>query len=225
MKLFFVIWYIILAFIIHCTAHWTEGNTNYLIGKVFSNDTKKSSYRCLAYNELHTSDSSFNNRLQRHDPDFIDLSSPQNGKTSKTTLQIHISQDEFCRNIDNVIDEQFSYSFTKVFGSETHIAPKISSSNSRFNRHLTNRMNNSSVTIRNKPSRYSRFNSCKFPRWLNKKWRNLKQTKQFMLDYRLDSLLVSDEKNSVIINRYTCEKMRSRRSKSVQAVVKSLNGW
>lgn len=163
--------------------------------------------------------------MQRRDPDFIDLSSKAGSKiSSKTTLQIHISQDEFCRNIDNVIDEQFSYSFTKVHGSETLVAPPILESNSRLKRHLNHI--NSSMSIPSKiHQRYSRFHSCKFPRWLNKKWRNLKQTKQFMLDYRLDSLLVSDEKNSVIINRYTCEKMKSRKSNLVQAVVKSLNGW
>ena len=104
----------------HCNAHWTEGNTNYLIGKVYTNGSSRSSYRCLAYTELSSTPASSAeaglNRQQRnqHDPDFIDLANQVGQQdTSKTTLQIHISQDEFCRNIDNVIDEQFSFTFTK----------------------------------------------------------------------------------------------------------------
>ena len=45
-----------------------------------------------------------------------------------------------------------------------------------------------------------------------------------MLDYRLDSMLILDEKNSVVINKYTCEKMHHKRINSVQAIIKSLNG-
>lgn len=67
--------------------------------------------------------------------------------------------------------------------------------------------------------------NCKFPKWLNRKWFNFKQSKSFQLDYRLDSLFVFDEKNSVIINKYTCAHMKSKKSNYVQAVVKSLNGW
>jgi hypothetical protein len=71
----------------------------------------------------------------------------------------------------------------------------------------------------------SSSSSCKFPKWLNKKWHNLKQTKLYTLDYRLDSFLVLDEKSSIIINKYTCAHMRSKKSNHVQAIVKSLNGW
>jgi hypothetical protein len=67
--------------------------------------------------------------------------------------------------------------------------------------------------------------NCKFPKWLNRKWFNFKQTKSFQLDYRLDSLFVFDEKNSIIINKYTCTHMKSKKLNHVQAIVKSLNGW
>lgn len=106
-----------IAFIVQCTAHWSEGNTNYLIGKVFSNDTQRTSYRCLAYTELPASEATLSRTAaaQRNDPNFIDLSGKKSDgyQTARTTLQIHVSQDEFCRNIDNVIDEQFSFTFSK----------------------------------------------------------------------------------------------------------------
>lgn len=199
------------TFIIQCTAHWTEGNTNYLIGKVFDNKTQESGYRCLAYSEISTKEHS--NTFANSDSNFIDLASRNMATNSdRSRLQIHVSQYEFCRNIDNVIDEQLSFSFKKVIGVESHIAPPPSISK----RH-------SIKTHRRYKSR-SRHDLCKFPRWLNKKWRDLKQTKLFMLDARLNSLLIMDEKNSVIINKYSCEKMRSKRISSVQAIVKSLHG-
>lgn len=92
--------------------------------------------------------------------------------------------------------------------NKTSNGHKMSSSNNEINRNYI-------ITHPN----------CKFPKWLNRKWFNFKQTKSFQLDYRLDSLFVFDEKNSVIINKYTCTHMKSKRTNYVQAVVKSLNGW
>lgn len=166
-------------------------------------------------------------REQRHDPDFIDLSyqDADDGLT-KTTLQIYVSQDEFCRNIDNVIDEQFSFTYTKVLGSNQHVAPAVTHKRSANRRQLDsfNAQNSMSIKSMGKHSQRN-SHSFKFPRWLNKKWRNLKQTKLFMLDYRLDSLMILDEKNSVVINKYTCEHIKAKTLNFVQAVVKSLNGW
>jgi hypothetical protein len=234
---------------VHCTAHWSEGNINYLIGRVFTNGSQRSSYRCLAYTELmsgslqHGSSSEYaNNMSNRHlrhnqnEPDLIDLTNQYDSDHAadavKSTLQILVSQDEFCRNIDNVIDEQFSFTFTKVLGSRSHVAPPAISASERSKRQLNNLNSNysltksiSSISHRKDFRTLNRFNLCKFPKWLNKKWKNLKQTKLFMLDYRLDSLLVLDNKNSIVINKYTCSKMKVKRSNYVQAVVKSLNGW
>jgi hypothetical protein len=202
---------IIKAFVVQCTAHWTEGNTNYLIGKMFDNENKNqtSSYRCLAYSEVTTNEKYQNNPAES-DSSFIDLSTRGlNEHTDKATLQIHVSQNEFCRNIDNVIDEQFSFSFKKVFGSDNLVAPP-----SQYQ----------SSSAKSQLRRYKPHVTCKFPRWLNKKWRDLKKNKLFMLDTRLNSMLIMDEKNSLIINKYTCERMRSKRKSSVQAIVKSLHG-
>lgn len=45
-----------------------------------------------------------------------------------------------------------------------------------------------------------------------------------MLNVRLDSLQIIDDKSSITINKYTCEQMQLKRIDSVRAVVKSLNG-
>ena len=100
---------------------------------------------------------------------------------------------------------------------------KVKRQSSYFNDNYS--LAKSSIHVAHKKEyRNARLTSCKFPKWLNKNWKNLKQTKSFMLDYRLDSLLVLDEKSSVVINKYTCSKMKIKRSNYVQAVVKSLNG-
>jgi len=196
---------------------------------VFSNETQRSSYRCLAYTELASQeDSPFTySREQRHDPDFIDLSyQDARDSSTKTTLQIYVSQDEFCRNIDNVLDEQFSFSFTKVLESTQHVIPAITHKRSAKKRQLDSFNTLSSMSIKSSKKHFNRnSHGFKFPRWLNKKWRNLKQTKLFMLDYHLDSLLILDEKNSVVINKYNCESIKAKTVNLVQAVVKSLNGW
>jgi len=229
-------------------AHWTEGNTNYLIGKVSSeNKSEKPVYKCLVYTESsantndlkHKHQEHIANRQSRHQQsysDFIDLTgsssyaqSDQMNDASK--IQLSISQDEFCRNIDNMImDEQLSFSFTKVVDSKYHLAPApyTLSAKQRRVRQQTSHQGNHTHTSLNRKNIYNINNrplSCKFPKWLNKKWRNLKQTKLFTLDYKLDSLLVFDEKNSIIINKFTCSHMRIKRANQVQAVVKSLNGW
>lgn len=221
----------------NCIAHWTEGNTNYLIGRVSTNQGQKPTYKCLVYTESLSSSqpqTSNNNRQARNqfreqNSDFIDLSSYNNENNvessfQKSTLQVSISQDEFCRNIDNIIDEQFSFTFNKVYGSKYHVAPPtITNENRKFRRDLNMSTNNLIIT-RTQPTNRQQSN-CKFPKWLNKKWHNFKQTKSFTLDYKLDSLLVVDDKNSIVINKYTCSHMKSRKSNHVQAIVKSLNGW
>lgn len=229
-------------------AHWTEGNTNYLIGKVSSeNKSEKPVYKCLVYTEStsnpndqkHKQQEHNANRQSRHQQsysDFIDLTGSssyvQNEQMPDASkIQLSISQDEFCRNIDNmIIDEQLSYSFTKVVDSKYHLAPApyiLSSKQRRVRQHTTTQDNHThtSLTRKNIYNINNRPLSCKFPKWLNKKWHNLKQTKLFTLDYKLDSLLVFDEKNSIIINKFTCSHMRIKRPNHVQAVVKSLNGW
>lgn len=156
----------------------------------------------------------------------------------KSVLQILVSPDEFCRSVDTILDEQFSFTFNKVFGSRYHIAPPptllkghhSSSSIDKLSKRdeLVLKVNGSRTT-----GGMSEINrkyvithaNCKFPKWLNRKWFNFKQTKSFQLDYRLDSLVVTDEKSAVVINKYTCTHMKSKKANHVQAIVKSLNGW
>ena len=232
----------------NCVAHWTEGNTNYLIGKVSTNQSQKPTYKCIVYTENNGQTSSAsaeqlnrfqNQRQSRYSnsqdssfySDFIDLNS-QNSEYSidymkSNNIQISISQDEFCRNIDNqMIDDQMTFSFNRVHGSKYHVAPPQLNNKIRSRRqlNLTNYIiSRPTVTHSNSNHRVT-AQTCKFPKWLNKKWHNLKQTKLFTLDYKLDSLLVMDEKNSIIINKYTCSHMKSRKSNHVQAIVKTLNG-
>ncbi len=104
------------------------------------------------------------------------------------------------------------WSFSRVFGSKYHVAPPTVSTDNRIFRQL-----NATTSHRSYPN-------CRFPRWLNKKWHNLKQSKLFTVDYRLQSLFVTDEKNAIVINKYTCAQMRSKTRHYMQAVVKSLNG-
>jgi hypothetical protein len=235
------------AFIVNCVGHWTEGNTNYLIGKVSTNPSQKPTYKCIVYTENNGQTSSGsaeqanrfqNQRQSRYSnsqdssfySDFIDLSS-QNSEYSidnmkANNIQISISQDEFCRNIDNqMIDDQMTFSFNRVQGSKYHVAPPQLSNRIRSRRqlNLTNYIISRPSIISNSNQRVT-AQTCKFPKWLNKKWHNLKQTKLFTLDYKLDSLLVLDEKNSIVINKYTCSHMKSRKSNHVQAIVKTLNG-
>ena len=117
--------------------------------------------------------------------------------------------------------------FKLVLGSKYHVAPPPILTETRNKRQIVmmNSNNTYKSTLRKEFGSGHRLNNCKFPKWLNKHWRNLKQTKLFTLDYRLDSLLVLDEKTSIVINKYTCSQMKSKRSNHVQAVVKSLNGW
>ena len=208
-------------------AHWTEGNTNYLIGRVTDESSQKPTYKCIVYNE-HTNGPANvingNNRQSREqqNQDFIDLSAYNNEYSMESSkIQLSVSQDEFCRNIDNLVDDQsVSYIFTKLYGSKYNNLPSVSVSSFDL------RLSRSAINIKS-PNRHKLINTnCKFPKWLNKKWHNLKQTKLFTLDYKLDSLLVVDEKNSIVMNKYTCSHMKSVRKNSfVQAIVKSLNGW
>lgn len=196
---------------INCIAHWSEGNTNYLIGRVEQNG-QKSVYKCLAYMQ---SAQSYQRRALRNE-NFLDISvKNRNDETKDDVLQILISQDEFCRNIDNIIDDQFSFKFNKVIESPHLIAPAhaLMSTGSNFTRQHMFRHG-------------SHFHTgCRFPRWLNKRWHDLKQTKSFSLNYKLDSLLITDDKNSLVINKFACWHLKSRKSNHFQAVVKSLNAW
>lgn len=238
----------------NCVAHWTEGNTNYLIGRISSDDAnQKSTYKCLSYTEIVNpkQKSTFRSigndqkkvKQTRRQPelqsqsqfDFADFLSNGEPLTEESNIQLAVSQDEFCRNIDTMIDEQFSFTFNKIQDS-LHVSPaslkSITSSNRKFRRHSNSNssqsyalfMKNSHASQNLKPNGHI-YHTCKFPRWLNKKWHNLKQTKMFTIDYKLDSLLVLDQKSSVIINKYTCSHMRARKLNYVQAIVKTLNGW
>lgn len=89
---------------------------------------------------------------------------------------------------------------------------------------ISNSSSNNLIISRNHNS-HSSSNHCKFPKWLNKKWHNLKQTKLFTLDYKMDSFLVYDDKNSIVLNRYTCSHVKSKKQNHFQAIVKTLNGW
>lgn len=202
------------TFIVNCVAHWTEGNTNYLIGRVTT--AQKTSYRCLVYTSSDTSNSvDLTNNRQLRDNDFIDLAKSDSAELPQSSIQISISQDEFCRNIENGIDEQISFTFTKLLGSKHHVAP------SSINEPRKIRHANNSLAILN---RKELKQNCKFPKWLNKKWHNLKQSKVFSLEYKLDSFIVQDEKNQIVINKYTCSQMKIKKTNHIQAVVKSLNG-
>ncbi|RNA21621.1 hypothetical protein BpHYR1_038337 [Brachionus plicatilis] len=196
-------------YVINCIAHWSEGNTNYLIGRVELNN-QKSVYKCLAYMQ---SAQSYQRRALRNE-NFVDINvKNRNDESKDDVLQILISQDEFCRNIDNIIDDQFSFKFNKVIESPHLIASAhaLMSTGSNFTRQQVLR-------------RGSHFHTgCRFPRWLNKKWHDLKQTKSYSLNYRLDSLIITDDKNSLVINKFTCWHLKSRKSNHFQAVVKSLN--
>lgn len=165
----------------------------------------------MAYTE-----SSQNSDRQTRNEAFIDLNNLETNQEIKTVLQVSVSQDEFCRNIENMIDEQISFTFNKVHGSRHLVAPQI------ISKRELNQTKNSIFIAKN---RQQGAQNCKFPKWLNKKWHNFKQTKSFSLDYKLDSLMIMDDKNSVIINKYTCSHMKSKKSNHFQAVVKSLNGW
>ena len=188
-----------------------EGSTNYLIGKL-ENNNQKPIYKCLAYIELTQSSQV---RVPRNE-NFISLNKMKRNDGNKgNTIQMLISQDEFCRNIDNIIDDQFSFKFNKVYDSQHLIVTNA----------LVRKQSNL-IIEKSYKQLYSNFNvNCKFPRWMNKKWHNLKQAKSYALDYRLDTLIINDVKKSIIINKYTCWHIKSRRQNHFQAVVKSLNGW
>ena len=109
----------------------------------------------------------------------------------QSNIQLSVSQDEFCRNIDNIIDEQYSFTFNKIQDS-LHVSPtslkaaiNTNNRNNRFRRQSSFNTSESYALMKNtypsrghvfKPSG-SIYHTCKFPRWLNKKWHNLKQTK------------------------------------------------
>jgi hypothetical protein len=211
------------TFIVNCMAHWQEGNTNYLIGKIQTTSSSKTNYRCLVYTSSTTTASASSSLdSSNNNPDLLDLTNNNNQhQLDQSQIQLSISQDEFCRSIENGITDEYQMSFTfnKVHGSKYHVAPPSLS------------IDSTPSSTSNKPRLTHRSSilksNCKFPKWLNKKWHNLKQSKLFALDYRLDSFLVQDEKNSIIINKYTCVQMKSKKSNHnhyIQTIVKSLNG-
>lgn len=248
-NMFFCNYCFLLAFIINCIAHWTEGSTNYLIGRVESSGKtdSKSVYKCITYSEIskssQQSSSGVPNAHHHHDQ-FRQVRHKTSGDFEsrdnieifeKSVLQILVSPDEFCRSVDTILDEQFSFTFNKVFGSRYHIAPPPTvlkghhSSASAVDK-LSKRDEKQQLVNGSRMSEINRkyvitHANCKFPKWLNRKWFNFKQTKSFQLDYRLDSLVVTDEKSAVVINKYTCTHMKSKKTNHVQAIVKSLNGW
>jgi hypothetical protein len=228
--LFFFYYFYYLAFIVNCMAHWTEDNTNYLIGRVTTTSnglpqSQKTNYRCLVFTSSDSNSaegtSTMNRQARDNNLDFIDLSRYESSTadSSQSSIQLSVSQDEFCRNFG--VDEQMSFTFTKVLGSKYHVAPPSITSDEVV--HKKRRNVNTSVLLHRKELNLRL--SCKFPKWLNKKWHNLKQTKLFTLEYKLDSLIVLDEKNSIVINKYTCSQMKSKKPNHIQAIVKSLNGW
>jgi hypothetical protein len=108
--------------------------------------TNKPTYRCIVYSETTGSASGiadqqphkksqqdqyrqtrhkFNNLDSQHS-DFIDLSNANTMNLNnnqdnielfeKSNLQIFVSHDEFCRNVDTILDEQFSFTFSKGIG-------------------------------------------------------------------------------------------------------------
>ncbi len=108
------------AFDISCVAHWAEGNTNYLIGRTILPNQRRG-YKCLVYTESnagHESASVNRNIRYKYDEngvnndDFVELSK-NSANNIQDSIQISISQDEFCRNIDNIIDDQYSFTFSK----------------------------------------------------------------------------------------------------------------
>lgn len=112
------------AFIVNCVAHWTEDNTNYLIGRVTttsngSPQTQKTNYRCLVFtstdstNSAEGAASSTNRQSRDNNLDFVDLSRQDMSasEASQSSIQLSVSQDEFCRNFG--VDEQMSFTFTK----------------------------------------------------------------------------------------------------------------
>ena len=281
------------AFIVHCLAHWTEGNTHYLIGRVspseqhhqqqqqqssntVNNNNNKSTYKCLVYSETPSSSSNSNNNNNNNngDPfgsrrrsrrgsssdsssaDLVDFAanptaseyaaydtSAASTEGTSGIIQLSVAHDEFCRTLDGLgfvdassssaVSVSGSLSFRKVHGSRTHVAPPPRSVISIKRIRQSNTTTTATATLQQHSHRSNKHarngggggGECKFPRWLNKRWHDLKQTKTYTLDYKMDSLLVVDEKNSVVINQYTCAHMRVKRSTHVQAVVKSLNGW
>lgn len=105
----------------NCFAHWSEGTTNYLVGRI-SSQNQKPSYKCLVYTELNRPDVNKNlNRRYNYDAngvsseDFVELAQMQNSNNENRyeTIQVTISQDEFCRNIDNIIEDQYTLTFAK----------------------------------------------------------------------------------------------------------------
>ncbi len=76
---------------------------------------------------------------------------------------------------------------------------------------------------RQKPN--SNHRKCHFPKWLNKRWNSMKSAKILTIDYKFETILVLDEKNSLITSKYACMSVRSKRTTSFQAIVRTLNGW
>ena len=146
----------------------------------------------------------------------------------KSKIEISVSQDEFCRSIESSIDEQNSFTFTKQLDSfSNNDEPKMmrGAKNSSANRQARNKLYQKRNQNKTKNTKRNNMYPCKFPKWLNKKWHNLKQTKSYKLDYKLDSLIVHDDKANVNVNKYICHQVKAKKPSHVQMIVRSLNGW
>ena len=79
--------------------------------------SQKTNYRCLVFTSTDSnsaeSTSSMNRQVRDNNLDFIDLSKHETSSadSSQSSIQLSVSQDEFCRNFG--VDEQMSFTFTK----------------------------------------------------------------------------------------------------------------
>jgi hypothetical protein len=104
----------------NCIAHWTEGNTNYLIGRLNTPTQAQntaSTYRCLIYTQTNQEPNRNMRRYnQRKNEHFLELSTPSSSSDTADSIKIQltVSSDEFCRNIiDNLADDQNTLTFSK----------------------------------------------------------------------------------------------------------------
>ena len=105
---------------INCIGHWIEGSTTYLIGRTINNQlNQKRSYKCLIYTQTNQQQQQQKKSLLNNNQDYIELSKnnnliPQHSllfqQKDEDIIQISVSQDEFCRNIDNIIDDSYTLS-------------------------------------------------------------------------------------------------------------------
>ena len=118
------------------------------------------------------------------------------------------------------IDDQYTYTFSKA--ELPKLIPTITNAARRVRQ--ASRLSKISVQSKTSSSSSTSSSTCKFSKWMIKRWSHIDQSRIFSFDHKHETLLISDRKTSAILNKVSCMQIKSKRSNHFQALVRTLSG-